>query len=87
MIAACEELSIFPLLIGIKSSLCVIWKVIELQNLIIFTKQKQTHRHREQTCDCQGGGERQLDGLGIWGSLGKLLHLELINNKVLEFPS
>ena len=20
------------------------------------TKQKQTHRHREQTCGCQGGG-------------------------------
>ena len=22
----------------------------------LFTKQKQTHRHREQTFDCQGGG-------------------------------
>ena len=22
----------------------------------IFTKQKQTHRHREQTCSCQGEG-------------------------------
>ena len=29
-------------------------------------KQKQTHRHREQACGCQGGGE-----LGRWiGSLG-----------------
>ena len=68
MIAACEELSILPLLIGIKSSLCVIWKVIELQNLIIFTKQKQTHRHREQTGSCQGGwgvGERWIGGLGL----------------------
>ena len=25
-------------------------------------KQKQTHRHREQTCGCQGGR----DGLGVW---------------------
>ena len=22
-------------------------------------KQKQTHRHREQTCGCQGGWERE----------------------------
>ena len=21
----------------------------------LFTEQKQTHRHREQTCGCQGG--------------------------------
>ena len=28
-------------------------------------KQKQTHRHRDQTCGCQGGGERR-DGLGVW---------------------
>ena len=29
------------------------------------TKQKQTHRHREETCACQRGGER--DRLGVWG--------------------
>ena len=29
------------------------------------TKQKQTHR--EQTCGCQGGGERVQDGLGVCG--------------------
>ena len=23
----------------------------------LSTKQKLTHRHREQTCGCQGGGE------------------------------
>ena len=28
-------------------------------------KQKQTHRHRDQTCGYQGGGGR--DGLGVWG--------------------
>jgi len=32
----------------------------------LFTKQKQTHRHREQTYGCQGGGE----GVGWTGSLG-----------------
>ena len=25
------------------------------------TKQKQTHRHREQTCGCQGGDEGGMD--------------------------
>ena len=28
-------------------------------------KQKQTHRHREQTCDCQGGGWLGREGLGV----------------------
>ena len=30
------------------------------------TKQKQTHRHRQQTCDCQYRG-KETDGLGVWG--------------------
>ena len=34
----------------------------------LFTKQKQTHRHRE-TCGCQGGGAQRRDGLGIWDQL------------------
>ena len=29
-------------------------------------KQKETHRHKEQTCGCQMGGERGRDGLGVW---------------------
>ena len=33
----------------------------------VSTKQKQTHRHREQTYGCQGGGE---GGEGWIGSLG-----------------
>ena len=32
-----------------------------------FTQQKQTHRHTEQTYGCQGEGEREWDGLGVWG--------------------
>ena len=31
----------------------------------LFTKQKQTYRHREQTCGCQDGG-REWDGQGVW---------------------
>ena len=33
----------------------------------LFTKQKQTHRHRQQTCGCQEGGGV---GEGWSGSLG-----------------
>ena len=33
----------------------------------LSTKQKQTHRHREQICGCQGGGGKEWDGLGVWG--------------------
>ena len=29
-------------------------------------KQQQTHRHREQTCGCQGGGGWEREGLGVW---------------------
>ena len=35
----------------------------------LSTKQKLTHRHREQTCDCWGGVLQGRDGLGVW-SLG-----------------
>ena len=33
----------------------------------LSTQQRKTHRHREQTCGCQEGGEREWDGLGVWG--------------------
>ena len=33
----------------------------------LSTKQKQTHRHRGQTCGCQGGGGWwRDDGVGGW---------------------
>ena len=51
----------------------------------ISTKQKQTYRHREQTCGCQGVG---------WGrhweirvSRCKLVYIEWINNKVLLYST
>ena len=34
------------------------------------TKQKETHRHREQTCGCRrggGGGGGRREGGGVWG--------------------
>ena len=33
----------------------------------LSTKQKQTHGHKQQTCSCQGGGERKWDRWGDWG--------------------
>ena len=30
------------------------------------TKQKQTHRHTEQTCGCKGRGAWGREGLGVW---------------------
>ena len=47
-------------------------------------KKKQTHRHREQTCGCQGGGEA---GDGWTGSLGLIdanyLYIEWIKKVLL----
>ena len=31
----------------------------------VFTERKQTHRHREQICDCQGG-EGLEDRVEVW---------------------
>ena len=54
----------------------------------LSAKRKQTHRHREQTCGCQGGGGgcRGMDWeFGI--NRCKLLHIEWINNKVLMYST
>ena len=53
----------------------------------ISMKQKQTHRHREQTCGCQrgwGGGGKDWE-FGI--SRCKLLYTGWINNKVLLYST
>ena len=49
------------------------------------SSRRQTHRHREQTCSCQGkwGGEGMDWELEI--SRHKLLYIEWINNKVLLY--
>ena len=47
-------------------------------------KQKQTHKHREQTCGCRGWGGGGMDWeFGI--SRRKLLYIQWINNKVLLY--
>ena len=51
----------------------------------LSTEQKQTHRHREQICGGQGGGEREGDELGVWVGRCKLPHLEWISNEVLLY--
>ena len=52
----------------------------------LSTKQNQTHRHREQTCGCQGGGWGRMDWeFGV--SRCKLLYREWINNKVLLYST
>ena len=51
-------------------------------------RQKQTHRHREQTCGCQGGWE--VGGRMDWEfgiSRCKLLYREWKNNKVLLYST
>ena len=47
-------------------------------------KQKQTHRHRKQTCQ---GTEEGRDGLGVWGEQMQTIYREQINNKVLLYST
>ena len=54
----------------------------------LSTKQKQTHRHREQTCGCQG--QRVVGGGMDWEfgvSRCKLLYIECINNRILVYST
>ena len=46
-------------------------------------KQKQTHRHREQTCGYQGGGWVEEGWIGSLEWPIQLLYTQLINDKVL----
>ena len=36
----------------------------------LFKKQKHTHRYREQTCGCQGGGRVGEEWIGSLGLVG-----------------
>ena len=49
----------------------------------LLMKWKQTHRHREQTCGCQGGVGGKDWEFGI--SRCKLVYIGWINNKVLLY--
>ena len=46
----------------------------------LSTKQKQTHRQREETCGSQGGAGRERGGLGVWGWEMQTVLLKWINN-------
>ena len=50
----------------------------------LSVKQKQTHRHREQTCGCQGAGRWGRDELGVGIRRCKLLYIEWINKVLLQ---
>ena len=45
----------------------LIWGTSNVAQMNLPTKQKQTHRHREQTCGGQGGWGRERDGRGFGG--------------------
>ena len=62
------------------SLLCGIENMAQM-NLSI--KQKQTHRHGEQTCGCQGGRRGMDREVGV--SRCKLPHLEWTSNEVLLY--
>ena len=47
--------------------------------------QKQTHRHREQTCGCQGGVAGGMKDWEFGISRCKLVYIGWINNKVLLY--
>ena len=40
-------------------------EISNMPQMNLLTKQKQIHRHREQTCGCQGGWWVGKDGLAI----------------------
>ena len=37
-----------------------------MTQIIENTKEKQSHRHGEQTCACQEGARWGKDGMGVW---------------------
>ena len=51
----------------------------------VSRKQKKSHRHREQTCGCQGGGSRGGMDWEFGVSRCKLVYIEYINIKVLQY--
>ena len=45
------------------SIICGIENMIQIN---ISTKQKETHRYKEQICGCQGGAGVGEEGIGVW---------------------
>jgi len=53
----------------------------------LSVKHKQTHRHREQICGCQGRRGRGRMDWEFGVSRHKLLYIEWIDNKVLLYST
>ena len=53
----------------------------------ISMEQKQTYRHREQTCGCQGGVHRGGKDWEFGINRCKLVHIGWINNEVLLYST
>ena len=49
----------------------------------LSVKQKQTHRHKKQTCGCQRGGGWGREGLGLGLADASYLYVEWINKVLL----
>ena len=57
--------------------------IYNLTQMNLSMKQKQSHRHRKQTCGCQGGGMEWESGV----SRCKLVYIEWMNNKFLLYST
>ena len=61
-------------------------KLIYETEMTLSMKQKQSHRHREQTVGCQGGERWGRNGMGYGITRCKLVHLGWINKFPLYSP-
>ena len=67
------------------SLLCGIWNMTQMN---LPANQKQTHRHRKQTCGCQGGAAWERDGVREAGaSRCRLVDKQWTDNKVLLYST
>ena len=47
-----------------------------MRQMNLSTKQKQTHRHRDQTCGCQGGGKEVEGWIGNMGLVDASFYIQ-----------
>ena len=61
--------------------------LVNMAQMNLSTKRKRTHRHREQTCGCQGDG--RMSGMDCKFGVGrcKLLLVESISSEVLLYST
>ena len=65
----------------------LIFGILNITQMSLFMKQKQTHRHREQNCGCKGGRSGGWMDWEFGVSRCKLIHTEWRKNKVLLYSS